>query len=180
MESLQDMPIDFKSVRPVILAHKTHGLFIFGDIPGQTDAENVGIVDLAEAVILRLAKCFIETLSDPRIFVVQALLDDDHVHNGEYPRAAEIVRLHPLEIGEEPTHSRRAAKKTARHARRHQGVDLAALDHFVERLVLNNFETNIRRKIEVDPILATGLFLSSLKPMNLLWRDAVIIPQQPA
>ena len=126
-------------------------------------------------VFLGAAERLVERQRHPRIAIVDVAADHHRVHDRIDLGAAVIVLLHLGVVRKQPPHLRRAAAERQRIVRRHQEVDLAALQQIAELGAGRRL-----READVGRQLAAETVGAALHPFDVARLDAVFVLQQPA
>src|SRR3990170_7495097 len=100
------------------------------------------------------------------------------MHNGKNFCPSVILPLHFAEIRDQPTHFGRSPHEGQGQIRRHQGIDLAALQHRRKRLLRSNrANVDALRQIVPDFVYPSRLLLSSSEPTYLFGGYTVLVLQ---
>jgi len=103
------------------------------------------------------------------------------LHDREDPGAAVIILLQFDVIVEQAPYFFRIFVKRRRRAGRHQRIELAVSDHLRQRLGWpDGMKANGRRKIELDFLVAPGLFLAAGEMLDVRDPHAVVVGQDAA
>src|SRR2546428_5011833 len=180
-EGVEHMPVRCKSVRPPILSHRLQHFLDLRDLPRQHGRQRRGRVQVLIYDALRADKRLEQRLGDPWIRVVDVAADRDGVHDRENAGLAIIRAFDGNVIFEQPLDGTGPAPKCRWYACGVHRIDFSVGDHPRERLRRSDTrDLELRRQIELELLLATGLLLASDAVFDAGRIDAVLVLQNPA
>ncbi len=105
------------------------------DQPGKRKAQRVRVVEPVYRYIPRLAKGPVDAPGHPRVLSIDILAHHRRMHDRENAGAAVIILLYLVVVRKQARYARRAPLEHRRNVDRKQGVELAALQHLLQRLI---------------------------------------------